>query len=29
MPGRYDIDNDGDEDFDDVMDLHRRLKRRR
>lgn len=28
MPGRYDIDNDGDEDFEDVMALYRRLKRR-
>ncbi|WP_254768301.1 glycoside hydrolase family 3 protein [Salinilacihabitans rarus] len=28
MPGRYDIDNDGDEDFDDAMELYRRLKRR-
>ncbi|MFC6766532.1 glycoside hydrolase family 3 protein [Natrinema soli] len=27
-PGRYDIDNDGSEDFEDVMALYRRLKRR-
>lgn len=27
-PGRYDIDNDGDEDFMDVMELYRQLKRR-
>ncbi|KDE58875.1 beta-glucosidase [Halostagnicola sp. A56] len=28
-PGRYDIDNDGDEDFADVMELYRKLKHRR
>nr|WP_049941891.1 glycoside hydrolase family 3 N-terminal domain-containing protein [Haloterrigena turkmenica] len=28
-PGRYDIDGDGDEDFEDVMALHRRLKHRK
>ncbi|WP_180842954.1 glycoside hydrolase family 3 protein [Natrinema zhouii] len=27
-PGRYDIDNDGSEGFEDVMELYRRLKRR-
>ncbi|WP_090614778.1 beta-glucosidase family protein [Natrinema salaciae] len=28
-PGRYDIDGDGSEDFEDVMALYRRLKRRK
>ncbi|WP_408960126.1 beta-glucosidase [Natrinema sp. 74] len=28
VPGRYDIDNDGNEDFGDAMALYRRLKRR-
>ncbi|SEV83279.1 glycoside hydrolase family 3 protein [Natrinema salifodinae] len=28
MPGRYDIDANGDEDLDDVMELYRRIKRR-
>ncbi|MDF9746834.1 glycoside hydrolase family 3 C-terminal domain-containing protein [Natrinema sp. S1CR25-10] len=29
VPGRYDIDGDGEEDFEDVMALYRRLKRRK
>uniref|UniRef100_A0A7D5HB94 beta-glucosidase n=1 Tax=Natrinema halophilum TaxID=1699371 RepID=A0A7D5HB94_9EURY len=28
MPGRYDIDNDGTEDFEDAMELYRRIKQR-